>query len=423
MNSNQTIVIGGGAAGLMAAGQAALAGARVTVLEKMKQPGRKIGISGKGRCNLTNTADIDDSLAKFGPNGKFLRQCFHRFHTPELNSFFESHGLALVTERGGRIFPASGKALDVVRTFKRWLSTLPVEISLNSTVEKLVTRDGRISGVVCNGQEQKCDRVILACGGASYPRTGSTGDGYRLAQSVGHTIVPIRPALVPLETHGNTAQRMKGLELKNVRLRVLIDGKRHSDAFGELLFTEHGVSGPVVLSVSGAIVDALSKGKGVILSIDTKPALEEPKLDARLVRDFTARAKEPLSSVLRGLLPREMVPICLQECQLDSAQRASQTTAGQRRRLVGWLKDFRLDVSGHRSFDEAIITAGGIALPEVDPRTMQSRIVPGLFLAGEVLDLQADTGGYNLMAAFSTGWLAGRSHRGYRGGLPEPVDR
>lgn len=393
----------------MAAGQAALAGSKVMVLEKMNQPGRKIGISGKGRCNLTNSADVNDFIVRFGKNGKFLRQCFSRFFTPELTQFFESEGLPLVTERGGRIYPASGKALDVVKTFKRWLNGLQVPIAVNSTVEQLRLHQDRIFGVVCNGRELKCRNVILATGGASYPRTGSTGDGYRLAQNAGHTIVPIRPALVPLETHGNTAQRMNGLGLRNIRVRVLINNKRCNQAFGELVFTEHGVSGPVVLQLSGAIVDSLRQGKAVVLAIDIKPALEEPKLDARLIRDFTNRAKEPLSTVLRGLLPREMVPICMEECQLAQARPAGQTTAGERRRLRDWLKDFRLEVKGYRSFDEAIITAGGVALDEVDPRTMESRKVRGLFLAGEVLDLQADTGGYNLQAAFSTGWLAGLS--------------
>lgn len=416
MSPHKTIVIGGGAAGLMAAGQAALAGADVRVLEKMKQPGRKIGISGKGRCNLANSADREDSILHFGKNGQFLRQCFNRFHTAELTQFFESQGLGLVTERGGRIFPASGKALDVVKTFKRWLASLKVPVLLSHPVEQLLLQDAGISGVVCNGREQRCDSVILATGGASYPRTGSTGDGYRLAQAVGHTIVPIRPALVPLETRGDTAPRLSGLTLRNVRVRVLINDKRSGEAFGEafgeLVFTEHGVSGPVILTLSGAIVDFLDQGKTVTLTIDMKPALEEPKLDARLVRDFDSRATEPLSSVLRGLLPRELVPICLEQCQLPPTRPAGRTTAEQRHRLRGWLKDIRLEVTGYRSFDEAIITAGGVALNEVDPRSMESRIVGGLYLAGEVLDLQADTGGYNLQAAFSTGWLAGSSAPG-----------
>ncbi len=409
MSPAKTIVIGAGAAGLMAAGQAALAGAEVTLIEKMAQPGRKIGISGKGRCNLTNVADLGEFIDHFGKNGQFLRQCFGRFFTGELIEFFADQGLAVVVERGGRVFPASGKALDVVRVFKRWLGRLPVTMIDNCRVSEIVVSDGRVRGVKAAERFFPADTVILATGGASYPLTGSTGDGYKLAEVLGHRIMPIRPALVPLTTAGDLAGKMAGLSLRNVGVELLVDGKRRGREFGELSFTETGLSGPVILTLSGACVDFLQAGKAVNLAIDLKPALTIAQLDGRIDRDFNERTKETLVNVLRGLLPKEMVPICLAATNLAAGRLAGQTGAKERQRLRAWLKDFRLEISGHRPLAEAIITAGGVALTEIDPRTMASKIVTGLYLAGEVLDLQADTGGYNLQAAFSTGWLAGRS--------------
>lgn len=403
------IVIGGGAAGLMAAGQAAALGAKVHLLEKMQQPGRKIGISGKGRCNITNTAGVKEFIEHFGKNGQFLRQAFARFFAPELMEFFEAQGLKLVIERGGRVFPASGKALDVVRTLRQWAEHQGARLSTSSSVELLLTSNGRISGVLCNRETIACDAVILATGGASYPATGSTGDGYRLAAEAGHTIVPIRPALVPLEIGEGLNKPMAGLDLRNVSVRLLLSGKRGKACFGEMSFTTTGVSGPVILTLSGEAVDGLQRGETVGLAIDLKPALDEAKLDARLLRDFAARHKEPLSSILGGLLPREMIATCLQQTAIPGDRPGGQVSAQERKRLKGWLKNFRLPVTGHRPFTEAIITAGGVALAEVNPRTMESKKMPGLYLAGELLDIQGDTGGYNLQAAFSTGWLAGRA--------------
>lgn len=409
MKKRKVIVIGGGAAGLMAAGQAATTGAEVLILEKMKRPGRKICITGKGRCNLTNIAEMKEFINHFGSTGPFLRQAFSRFFAPELMAFLEQQGLELVSERGGRVFPASGKAPDVVKALQKWLQKCGVRIKTEARVELLLTANGGISGVLCNDEALGCDAVIIATGGASYAATGSSGDGYRLAAAVGHTIVPIRPALVPLETAGDLAAKMDGLDLRNVNVRLIINGKRSQQGFGEMSFTKFGVTGPVILTLSGEVVDALRRGDSITLSIDLKPALDEQKLDARLIRDFTTRSKEPIPSVLRGLLPREMIPVCLQLTDIPEDRLASQVTAKERKRLKAWLKDFRLEISGHRPFTEAIITAGGVNLKEVDPRTMESRKAKGLYLAGEVLDIQGDTGGYNLQAAFSTGWLAGRS--------------
>jgi predicted Rossmann fold flavoprotein len=408
MNRDRVIVIGGGAAGLMAAGQAAGCGRKVVLLEKMTQPGRKIGISGKGRCNLTNIAELSDFIQHFGANGRFLHQAFARFFAPELIAFFEGIGLPLSTERGGRVFPTCGRALEVRKVLVQWLERQRVEIRCNAAVDSLLIEGQRIRGVVCGGKAVEGGKVVLATGGASYPRTGSTGDGYRLAAQAGHSIIPIRPALVPLETAGDLAKRMAGLSLKNIEARLFIDGKRQSQAFGELSFTGYGLSGPLVLTFSNLAVDSLRAGRKVVLALDLKPALSEAQLELRLQRDFCGRAGEPVASVLRALLPREMLLVCLEENCIDPKKPANEISNQERRTLRTWLKDFRLTVTGHRSFDEAIVTAGGVDLREIDPRTMESRTTRGLFIAGELLDLHADTGGYNLQAAFSTGWLAGQ---------------
>lgn len=408
MSQPDIIVIGGGAAGMMAAGQAAQNGARTLLLEKMPLPGRKLGITGKGRCNLTNVAELRDFIGRFGPSGRFLRQAFARFFNTELIDFFEDLGLNLVTERGGRVFPASGQAGDVLRALRRWLQQCGVEVQTSSTVEGLVLRDSKVTGVVCNGQEILCKRAILATGGASYPATGSTGDGYRFAADAGHRIIDIRPALVPLVTADSVTGRMAELNLRNVAARLLVNGKKVAEDFGELVFNQSGVTGPIILTLSGLAVDALRSDHKVELSLDLKPALDEQKLDRRLLRDLDARGKEPIASLLRGLLPAVMVPVCLELTGLSAERTAATINAKERRKLGRWIKDFRLQIGGHRPFSEAIVTAGGVDTKEVDPRTMQSRLIEGLYLAGELLDLQAETGGYNLQAAFSTGWLAGR---------------
>jgi predicted Rossmann fold flavoprotein len=418
----QVIVIGAGPAGLMAAGQAAAQGASVLLLEKMDRPARKLRITGKGRCNLTNVAPVSDFVAHFGPNGRFLRQAFARFFTPDLLAFLEELGVPTVTERGGRVFPASEEAQDVVDALVRWVRAQGVTLRTRSPVARLLVESGRVVGVQVSRnqvssrkpgfsaeQVYRADAVIVATGGASYPATGSTGDGYRLAESVGHTVVPIRPALVPLETVGDVAPRLQGLSLRNVAVRVWVDGEKHAEMFGEMLFTHFGLSGPIVLSLSRQVVDALRLGQRVTLSIDLKPALDERKLDARLLRDLDAHGKRQFRTLLKRLLPSKLIPVCLDLTGISPYKVAHQITAEERQRLRTWLKDFRLEVTGHRPFAEAIITAGGVDTREIDPRTMASRQVAGLYFAGEVLDVDADTGGYNLQAAFSTGWLAGRS--------------
>ncbi len=439
MAARRVIVVGGGAAGLMAAGQAAALGAETTLLEKMDRPGRKLRITGKGRCNVTNVAPVPEFLTHLNKNGRFLRQAFSRFFSADLVAFFEDLGVLTVTERGGRVFPASDDAGEVVDALVRWVRDQGVILRTHLPVQRLLVEGGRIVGVqasqtsvrvVREGTKRRpsecvfhADSVIVATGGASYPGTGSTGDGYRLAASVGHSIVPVRPALVPLDTAGDIASRLEGLSLRNVMVRVWVDGKKQAEGFGEMLFTHFGVSGPVILSLSRGAVDALRAGKRLTLSIDLKPALDEAKLDQRLLRELDERGKRHYRTLLKELLPQKLIPVCLDLTGIPADRAAHQITAQERQRLRRWLKDFRLEVTGHRPFAQAIITAGGVDTREVDPRTMASRLVEGLYIAGELLDVDADTGGFNLQAAFSTGWLAGRSAAGFAKKRPVEVTR
>jgi predicted Rossmann fold flavoprotein len=410
----------------MAAGQAASLGAEVILLEKMHRPGRKLGITGKGRCNLTNIAPIREFISHFGPGGVFLRQAFYRYFTNDLITFFEELGVQTVTERGGRVFPVSDQAEDVVEALLGWIQGLGVTLCTDSPVTRaLATDDGkRLTGVEVRerpseGRRRRTqlrhlrsvhgDAVVIATGGVSYPGTGSTGDGYRIAAELGHHIVPVRPALVPLDTAGDVAARLEGLSLRNVAVTVRIDGRAAAEAFGEMLFTRFGVSGPIILTLSGRVVDALRAGTRVVLSIDLKPALDPKKLDARLLRDLDTYGKRQYRTLLKGLLPRLLIPVCVDLTGIPPEKPAHQITAEERERLRCWLKDFRLTVTGHRPLAQAIVTAGGVDTQEVDPRTMSSQLVKGLYFAGEVLDVDADTGGFNLQAAFSTGWLAGRA--------------
>jgi predicted Rossmann fold flavoprotein len=418
MSGPKVIVIGAGAAGLMAAGQAAQAGAETVVLEKMGQPGRKLRITGHGRCNLTNWDALPEFVARFGRNGRFLRPALSGFFAPQLVAFFRELRVPTVTEGRGRVYPASGRAQDVVDALVRWAGDCGVRFATRSPVKRLVVEKGRVVGVriagggASAGEVHPVDAVIIATGGASYPATGSTGDGYRLAAAVGHTIVPIRPALVPLETAGDVARRLQGVSLRDVSVRVLIDGKRRAEAGGEMLFTHFGVSGPVIISLSKQVVDAMRSGGSVTLALDLKPALNEGGLEAQLQRDLAAHGRQKARTLIKGLLPGKLVEVCADLTRISPDKPAHQVTAGERKRLRAWLKDFRLEVTGHRPFSEAIITAGGVDTRQVDPRTMASRLVEGLYFAGEVLDIDGPSGGYNLQAAFSTGWVAGRSAAG-----------
>jgi len=411
-------VVGEGAAGLMAAGQAAESGAETLLLGKTDIPGCKLRLTGNGRCNLTNTVELPQFIRHYRPNGRFLRQAFSMVFSAELIAFFKELGVPTVTEQT-RVFPATGRAADVADALVRWVSRCGVTIKLLSPVQRLIVEHGQIIGVevsqknLSQQRRQKqifhADAVIIATGGASYPSTGSSGDGYRLAGSVGHTIVPIRPALVPLETAGPFAARLQGLALSDVTVRVLVNGKKQAQTAGEMLFTHFGLSGPVILSLSGRIVDQLHLGGKVTISIDLKPALDEHQLDALLVRKLADNGKKHFSTLINGLLPRRLCGVCCESMGISPEKQCNQITAAERRKLRMWLKAFHLDVSGHQSFNEATVTAGGVSTKEIDPRTMASRLVKGLYFAGEVLDIDGDTGGYNLQAAFSTGFLAGQS--------------
>jgi len=411
MKPGKTLVIGGGAAGLMAAGIAAERGGKVLLFEKMAQTGRKIGISGKGRCNLTNSAALTDFISQFGKNGRFLRQCFQQYFTPDLLDHFAALGLEINLERGGRYFPASGRALDVVKVFNTWLNKTGVVVQTSSPVEEILLKENSVVGVKAGGKEIAAKNIILATGGKSYPRTGSTGDGYTLARKLGHTVTRLSPALVPLESNHPFMKDLAGLELRNINLRLFIDGKKKDQEFGELAFAPYGLSGPTVLTLSSQIVTALQKSQKIELVVDLKPALDEKKLDARILRDLEQRGGESITSMLRGLLPSQLIPVCLAQTNIPEKIDTRNFPTKIRKKIVRWLKEFRFEITNYRSWDEAIVTSGGVSLKEVDPRTMESKLIPGLFIAGELLDLQAATGGYNLQAAFSTGWLAGQSVR------------
>ncbi|MCP4584215.1 MAG: NAD(P)/FAD-dependent oxidoreductase [candidate division Zixibacteria bacterium] len=415
MKKRKVIIVGGGAAGLLAAGSAAEAGAEVTILEKMYRPGRKLRITGKGRCNLTNDKPLADFISHFGSNGKFLRPAFSRFFTSDLKALLVQLGVPTVTERGGRVFPASDQAQDVVDALLRWIVRKGVIIKNKVEVKGFLIEKNRVIGVKASGEgsskihDFKADAVIITTGGASYPATGSTGDGYKLAEAIGHTVVPVRPALVPLETDGDIAPRLQGVSLRNVNARLIINGKKKAEEFGEMIFTHFGLSGPIILTMSKLAVDALELKRDVIISIDLKPALDEKKLDARLLRDIEEQGKKKYGSLIKGLLPQKMIPVCADMTNISLEKLCHQITTAERKRLKIWLKDFRFVVAGYRPFAEAIITAGGVSTREIDPRTMESKKVNDLYFAGEVLDIDADTGGYNLQAAFSTGWQAGQT--------------
>jgi len=408
MSDPHVIVIGGGPAGMMAAGRAAEKGCEVILLEKMPRLGSKLAITGKGRCNLTNMGDIDLFTEHYGENGNFLRNCFARFFNEDVIDFFETRGVGTVVERGRRVFPESGNAEDIVECLAAFLKTNRVDVRTEFLVDAILAEDSRITGVRGNGVDISCSTTVLATGGVSYPMTGSTGDGYRFAMDLGHRVRKPEPALVPIEVEEDFAKKMPGLSLKNVEVSAYAGGKRFASFFGEMLFTHFGVSGPTILTMSRHIVKKSQKHK-VTLSINFKPALTEAQLEKRLLREFNYHGKMKCRNVVKHLLPVAAVDVFLMRAGIPAERHACEISREERQRLLHHLRDFRLTVRGPRSISEAIITDGGIALDEIDPYTMQSRLVSGLFFCGEVIDVAGDTGGYNLQAAFSTGHLAGES--------------
>ena len=428
----QVIVIGAGASGMMAAGRAAELGAEVLLLEKMKRPGKKILISGRTRCNLTNTRGLADFISMYGPNGRFLYNAFHRYFRNDLLTFLKRYGVETRTEPDGRIFPTSEDADDMVKAFKRYLADHRVQMHTDVRATGIRVEGGRVTGVQTEKGIYPAAAVILATGGASYPSTGSTGDGYRIAETVGHTVIKLRPGLVPLAVHEvQRARSMQGVSLRNVRLTAYqcraneIDpsltpakdvgrGTGHEkpprpiieSRMGEMLMTHFGISGPITLQMSLAIVDALRKGP-VSLSIDLQPDLSEKQLHQLLQHDFELHGKRSFKRIISELLPRKMVEPFVGMTGIPSDKPVNQINAEERKQLVSLLKSLRFNIKGPLPLASAMVTAGGISLKEIDPRTMASRLVVGLYFCGEVLDLDADTGGYNLQAAFSTGYVAG----------------
>jgi predicted flavoprotein YhiN len=434
MSKNYIAVIGAGASGMIAAGRAAELGAKVVLLEKMEQPGKKILISGKSRCNLTNTAELIDFITMYGKNGQFLRQAFHKFFREDILAFLQRYHVETKVERGGRIFPASDNAKDVVESFKKYLSDTKVDVHYDIPVTGIVVEKGFVTGVQTKFSLVPAAAVILATGGSSFPATGSIGEGYHMAATLGHSIVKLRPALVPLVVDEvELAVSMQGVSLKNVRLTAfhgtadkivpsLIPGHDYGrgtgfekpkapvieSRLGEIMMTHFGIGGPVTLQMSLAIVDALEKGP-VSVSIDLKPGLTDEQLRRRLQRDFDTFSKRGFRHILNGLLPQVMVDPFIRLTSIPEDKPGHQITAAEKETTLRQLKSLRFNIKQPLPLTSAMVTAGGISLKEINPYTMGSKLVKGLYFCGEVMDIDADTGGYNLQAAFSTGWLAGES--------------
>ncbi|MDK2822552.1 MAG: hypothetical protein PWQ67_1348 [Clostridia bacterium] len=409
-NKPKVIVVGGGASGMMAAGKAAENGALVTLIEKNNILGKKILISGKGRCNVTNSCELEEIIENFPGNGKFLYSSLFSFSNVDLINFLHNFGVKLKTERGGRIFPLSDSSRDIVEAFKKYLKQENVTIIKGVGVQDILAKNNKISGIILdNGKEILGEKVIIATGGASFPGTGSTGDGYRWAQKLGHKIIPIRASLIPLETNEDWIKELQGLSLRNVKILLKTErAKKLAEGFGEMLFTHFGVSGPVILTISRKAVDYWEKNsKHLILSIDLKPALTFEQLDNRLQREIEKFSNKYIKNSLGDLLPRKLIPVIIKLSGIEPDKTMHQMTKEERKNLINILKGFDLTVTRPRPLTEAIVTAGGVDVKEVNPQTMESKLVEGLYFAGEVLDIDGLTGGYNLQAAFSTGYVAG----------------
>jgi len=430
--TKRVIVVGAGASGMMAAGRAAELGANVLLLEKTTRPGNKILISGKTRCNLTNAKELDEFIAMYGSNGRFLYSAFNCFFRDDLLAFLRRYGVETKSERGGRFFPASDDARDVVKVFEQYMADHGVQLRTDIAVTGVQIDKGRVVGVRTKKGTLSAGAIVLATGGASYPETGSTGDGYRLAAALGHTITKLRPALVPLVVHEvQRAKSMQGVSLRNVRLTVYqcpadeinpsltptsdrgrgISGKQSpwpiiETRMGEMMITHFGIGGPITLLMSLAVVDALENGP-VSASIDLKPALDEKQLRQRLQRDFGRYSRRSYRNILKGLLPQKMVDPLVEMTAIPPDKRGHEIDAEERERLLRLLKSLRFNIKGPLPIASAMVTAGGVSLKEIDPRSMASRLIEGLYFCGEVMDLDGDTGGYNLQAAFSTGYIAG----------------
>ena len=415
----KTIVIGGGPAGMIAAVTTAEQGNSVTILEKMEDLGKKLLITGKGRCNITNSAEMEDFMKNIPENAKFLYSSFNQYTNQDIINFLNKQGVATKVERGGRVFPVSDRAEDVLNAFKRKLQELNVEIKTNFEVTQILTEGSTAIGIEgkYKGKTERmlANKVILTTGGKSYPVTGSTGDGYKITEKLGHTITPLKPSLVPLiceEDSKKICQDMQGLSLRNVAIKVKHENKIIYEDFGEMLFTHYGLSGPIILSASAILIrykniEKLLKSNKIKIFIDLKPALDEEKLDNRILRDFEELKNKQFKNSLEKLLPRKMINTIIEIIGINPEKRINEITKEERKKLVKILKNFELNINGFRKIEEAIITKGGINVKEINPRTMESKIIKALYFAGEIIDLDAFTGGFNLQIAWSTGYVAG----------------
>ena len=417
----KVIVIGGGPAGILASISASSCGDEVTILEKMPTIGKKLLITGKGRCNITSSIDIQDFIKNIPGNGMFLYSAFNNFNNKDIIKLLEDNGLKVKEERGNRIFPVTDRSVDVLDTFKRILKKCKVKIINNAEVKEIVVKDKKITGAVYekegNTYAINAEKIILATGGKSYPGTGSTGDGYKMVEKLGHTVKPIKPSLVPLESKGESlkvCQRLQGLSLKNVAIKIMDTqtNKEIYEDFGEMLFTHFGVSGPTILSGSAHLIrykniEELLKNNYIKLYIDLKPALSEKKLDERILRDFSEEKNKALKNSLNKLLPQKMIETVILKSEIDENKKVNEITRVERLKLVNILKKFEVTINGFRPVEEAIVTSGGINIKEINPKTMESKIIEGLFFAGEIIDVDAYTGGFNLQIAYSTGYTAG----------------
>ena len=410
------VVIGGGPAGMMAAISSAENGNNVILLEKKERLGRKLLITGKGRCNITSSLPIDEFIQNIPGNGQFLYSAFKNYNNNDIINFLNEEGLEVKEERGNRVFPVTDKSLDVLKCFTKRLKELNVKIEYNMQVTEIVPKDenGKLK-VKTNTKVYEADKVILATGGKSYPLTGSTGDGYELAKKLGHTVTKIRPSLVPLESfEQNMCKDLQGLSLRNVNIELKNkeNNKTIYQDFGEMLFTHFGVSGPTILSSSAHLVrykniDELLRNHKIVLNIDFKPALSEEKLDERILRDFSEFKNKQFKNALDKLLPQKLIPVIIEKSSINSEKKVNEINKKERRKLVNLLKNFEVTIKGFRPIDEAIITSGGINIKEINPKTMESKLVEGLYFAGEIIDVDAYTGGFNLQIAYSTGYTAG----------------
>lgn len=404
----KTIVIGGGAAGMMAAYAAAMCGNEVSLYEKNEKLGKKVYITGKGRCNVTNACETQDLFNNIITNPKFMYSPIYTFDNNMVQSFMEEWGCPLKTERGNRVFPQSDKSYDVINALIRAMRENNVDINLDSHVSDILTENGHVMGVRVNGCDIECDNVILATGGYSYPSTGSTGDGHTMASKLGHHITKCMPALVPFTAAEEWVKELQGLSLRNCGVTIYDGDHKIYEDFGELLFTHFGVSGPTVLSASSYAVDIIRK-RPLRLVIDLKPALDEKQLDARILRDFEANINRKFMNSLDKLFPKSLIPVIIERSGIDAQCRVNEITRDKRQGLVKLIKNFDLTLTGLRGFNEAIITHGGVDVKEIDSSTMESKLIKGLYFAGEMIDVDAVTGGFNLQVAWSTGYLAGIS--------------